>query len=614
MSIPPRFFDDLRARLTLSDVIGKRIRVTRAGREYKACCPFHKENTPSFTINDAKQFYHCFGCGAHGDAIKFVMEHDNQEFMQAVEILAAEAGMQVPQMSPKEAVKAEKQKTLYDLLEETAGWFQTQLFHPENAEILDYINKRGLSEDMIRAFRIGFAPDNFDSLKEHLKSLTYTEDQMLAAGVLKKSNRDAKTYSFFRGRIITPVKDMRGRIVAFGGRILPDHMRPPERGDFTPPKYINSGENEVFHKSRVLYGGDIARGAAGQGKPVIVTEGYFDVIACHQAGFTGAVAPMGTALTEEQILMLWKMIPADAGDVREPVLCFDGDNAGRRAAERACKLILPMLEAGRSARFAFLPDGEDPDSLIKNAGAKAFQGVLNTAQPFFEFLWAGHTAGRSFKTPDSRAALVKALNKDIAEIKDGEVQRHYHSLIKDRIYKSFYHKQAQRGSSQNKAPLLPGRLRSPQANAQMVKVRILLACILNYPELYEDWEEEFGRLEISDSRLEMLRQAIIHVFHANQGLDSKALQRQIKDGNCAEQLDDILSSRTYIHAKFCAPGQDPAEVKEKWQRLLKEIQSGTVKGEIQKGWKHAFQNADEQEENRLRTLLDQNGIMREASE
>lgn len=603
MSIPPKFLEDLRARLTLSDIVGKRVRLVRAGREFKACCPFHKEKSPSFTINDAKGFYYCFGCGAKGDVVSFVMQHDNLEFPTAVEMLAAEAGMVVPQSSPQDVVQEKKRKDLYDLLDDTAQWFEAKL--KSHSEILEYVRKRGLSEEAIASFRIGYAPGDYDSLKNSLKEKGYTESQMLEAGVLKKSDKDGKTYSFFRDRVMIPVLDMRGRVVAFGGRILPEHMRPPERGDFTPPKYINSPETSVFHKSSLVYGGYQARASAGQGQDVIVAEGYFDVIACHQAGFKGAVAPMGTALTEEQVSLLWKIIPGESGEVKEPILCFDGDNAGRRAAERAFRLILPLLTTGCSARFAFLPDGEDPDTLIASSGATGFQKILAAALPLFEFMWQLHTAGRSFKTPDSRAALVKALNQDIGQIPDRDVQRHYDSLMRDRVYKAFT--SYAKGKPGNKKVSAPAAaLTSPVRQSEGVQGRILLAALLNYPELYGDLEDQVWQIPLGFSGDQALRSGLVE-FVGNADtlanpLESDALHAYLKEAGLEKELDDILSQRTYIHASFCAPGMEPHDVRQKWLEFLESVQARNIREEVRSGWKAAFAKGDTEEENRLRLL------------
>ena len=310
MSIPPRFLDEIRNRLTLSDIIGRRISVKRAGREHKACCPFHKEKTPSFTINDDKQFYHCFGCGAHGDVIGFVMQHDNLSFMDAVEMLSADAGLQMPKPDPQAIQKAKKEKGLHELMDEATRWMSEQMVSASHKDVLDYVENRGMNEEIRNCFRLGYAPTDGQALRKFLTDKDFTDAQMLEVGLLKESTRGGDPYIFFRDRVMFPVADRRGRVVAFGGRILPEHIRPQNpNSDFTPPKYINTSDTTLFDKGRMLYAEGLARQAAREGHTVLVTEGYMDVIACHKAGFKGAVAPMGTALTEEQIISLWSMIP-----------------------------------------------------------------------------------------------------------------------------------------------------------------------------------------------------------------------------------------------------------------------------------------------------------------
>ena len=333
MAFPPRFLDEIRARVSLSDVVGRRIKLIRAGREYKACCPFHHEKTPSFYVNDEKQFYHCFGCGAHGDVIRFITDHDNVPFRETVEMLAAEAGLDMPKEDPRAVQRAQKAKDLHEMMSEAAQWFMHQLHAQNNREVLTYAQDRGLSGAAAADFMIGYAPADGKALRTYLEGKGYAIKDMIEAGLFKPSRKGGEPYAFFRDRVIFPVADRRGRIVAFGGRILPEHIRPIDpNSSFKPPKYLNSSDTVLFDKSHTLYGADKARIAARNNKPLIVTEGYMDVIACHAAGFNGAVAPMGTALTEGQIQALWAMQMAEE---KLPILCFDGDNAGRRAASRA---------------------------------------------------------------------------------------------------------------------------------------------------------------------------------------------------------------------------------------------------------------------------------------
>ena len=614
MALPPRFLDEIRNRLTLSDIIGRRISVKRAGREFKACCPFHNEKTPSFTINDDKQFYHCFGCGAHGDVIGFVMQHDNLDFMNAVEMLAADAGLQMPKPDPEAAQKAQKEKSLYDVMEEATQFFASQLTKPENADVQDYLNTRGLGGTTQRNFRLGYAPADGQALRKHLSLKGFKDDMMIEAGVLKESARGGDPYIFFRDRVMFPVADRRGRIVAFGGRVLPDHIRPPNpNSDYKPAKYINSSDTPLFDKGRMLYGEQHARHAAREGHSIVVTEGYMDVIAAHQAGFKGAVAPMGTAMTEDQIANLWSMIP---GDEKIPVLCFDGDNAGRQAASRACDRILPLLKAGQSARFAFMPDGEDPDSLIRSGGQGALKSVLQAAMPLFDFLWATHTAGRSLESPEQRAALEKSLYGAAARIQDQNVQRFYKELIKNKISETFFASRGGGGNKSNKPykpknPASALRLKKPAANhANVIKEKILLAAILNTPSLFTDIEEELGALHCSHPRYELLRQSIITELCENHELDSETLQHHLNSQGYEQEISDIACESVYVHAVFCRPppkGDDQeADIHAKaqdWKRIFESMKQNGMVQEIRDGWKQAYENENEEEERKLQEFV-----------
>ena len=623
MSIPPRFLDDIRARLSLSDVIGKRIKITRAGREFKACCPFHQEKSPSFTINDAKQFYHCFGCGAHGDVIGFTMQYENVSFIDAVENLAAQAGLQMPEQTPQDIQKAKEQKDLYALMEDATTFFQEQLWNNKsNAAILAYVRERGLSDQTMNDFRVGYAPADRFALGKYLTAKGYTLAQMVDAGVVKKSAKGGEPYAFFRERVMFPVSDLRGRVVAYGGRILPDHMLAPSSGDFTPPKYINSGDTPIFHKGSLLYAAALARSAAGESaeNPIIVVEGYMDVIACHQGGFKGAVAPMGTALTEPQIMALWKMVSAE---VKEPVLCFDGDNAGRRAARRAAERILPLLGPNKSVRIAFLPDGQDPDTLIKDSGAGAFKSILKNAMPLIDFIWSYHVGGREADTPEKRAGVIEAVKNDVFTIADRTVQSHYNSIIQDKVSTHFFNRGNNRGGAGYGGNQKPNRGR---AMASMVKLRspvpkgaakqrqisrILIAALLNHPHIFEDIEEELSSVTSSDSDLERLKHESLS-FLAAQGdefLIAEAPEKRqifhahLRENGYAKEIDDILCTAVYTHAGFCAPHAQPETITAKWLEFWRGSNAEMLQKEIHQGWKKAYENDDEEQEKRLKTML-----------
>ncbi len=603
-TIPPRFMQELRDRLSLSEIIGRRVKITRAGREFKACCPFHSEKSPSFYINDDKQFYHCFGCGAHGDVIGFTMRNDNLSFIEAVESLASLAGMQVPQQTPQDIIRAKQEKDLYGLLEDTAKWFENRLNDPAHADALDYMKGRGVTNELLASFRVGFSPADGNALPRFLKAQGYTDSQMVEAGVARLSNRDGQPYSFFRDRVMFPVPDRRGRVVAFGGRVLPEHLRPLNPGDSKPPKYINSSETAVFHKGRMLYGEPHARQAAVDGQALIVVEGYLDVMAAFSAGYRGALAPLGTALTEEQILSLWKMIPVDQ---KTPVLCFDGDNAGRRAAARACERILPLLKADHSVRLAFLPDGQDPDSLIKAQGKGAFEAIINAAIPLVDFLWIEHTTGRRFETPEERAGLNLTLENEALKIADRDVQHYYRDAFRQKIRTAFgpapfQKKQPWTKSGRGAVP--PQRttglqMRRPAFSNTQTRMQILLACIINHPGLFGWVEDDFGRLNMPDSRFSALRQAIIQALGHDGDLDSAALQAHLKGEGYQIELKSVLSEAVYNHAGFARPNSELDIVQKGWQHILSQIQGDSVSGEVNARWKALADQPNEENERRL---------------
>jgi DNA primase len=581
MTITPQFLDELKSRLTLSDLVGKRVRLSRAGREFKGCCPFHKENTPSFYVNDDKQFFHCFGCGAHGDAVGFTMQHDNLTFIEAVETLAAQAGMQVPKPSREDVERAQKEKSLHTLMDDATAWFAAQLHERTGRDALQYMQGRGVSDDLSTAFRIGYAPEDGKALIRALKEKGYTEAQMIEVGLARKSQRDSDVYSFFRDRVMFPVMDRRGRVVAFGGRILPEHLRPSTRSDSKPPKYINSSDSPLFHKGRMLYAENHARQAAAEGQPLIVVEGYLDVMACFQAGFKGAVAPLGTALTEEQILILWKMIPERE---KIPVLCFDGDNAGRRAAARAVERILPLLKPDQSAKIVFLPDGEDPDSLIKNRGRSAFQSGLDSGISLLDFLWMQHTNTRSFATPESRAGLEAALEEDALKIADKSVQNYYRRAFRDLLFKNFSPKK--NGKNNFVAPV---QVQRPVNAQDDVIQRVALAIIINHPNLFGEIEDDLERLTFHDRALNSLRQSVIAHLHGTDEPDRAALIVHLTDAGFADDLAAVLRLAA---AGFARIGAERDVVLAGWRDMMARLESARIAEE-----KRALTSTDMTEEN-----------------
>ena len=421
MRFTPQFLDELRARLPVSEVVGRRVKLKKAGREFKGLSPFQQEKSPSFTVNDQKGFYHDFSSGKHGDIISFLMETEGVGFTEAVERLASMAGMALPAATPDAARHEQRRKTLHDVMELAAKFFADTLASRNGAKARGYLGDRAITPATQLQFRLGYAPPDRFALKEHLGAQGISTEDMVEAGLLIGGDDIPVPYDRFRDRVMFPITDVRGRVIAFGGRALEKDV---------PAKYLNSPETPLFHKGDNLYNLSTARQATHNGSPLIVVEGYVDVIAMVTAGFAGAVAPLGTALTENQLALLWKM--AD-----EPILCFDGDRAGQKAAYRAADLALPALLPGKSLRFALLPEGQDPDDLARSGGRGAIEEVISAARSLVDMLWSREIEGGSFATPERRAALEARISELANGIRDEVVRRYYRQDLADRLQRIF---------------------------------------------------------------------------------------------------------------------------------------------------------------------------------
>jgi DNA primase len=553
MSFAPQFLDEIRARVSLAGIVGRSVRLVRKGHEFSGLCPFHKEKTPSFYVVEEKGFFHCFGCGAHGDAIGFTMQTRNLTFREAVEELAKEAGLEVPRASPEERQRAERQVSLQGAMEAAAVFFADQLFRPAGATALAYLKGRGLDEATIRRFRLGFAPDSRNALKTALGA-SFPDALLVEGGLLREPEGGGSTYDYFRGRVIFPIGDRAGRIIAFGGRILGEGQ----------PKYLNSPETPIFQKGRVLYGWAPARAAAARNPSAIVTEGYMDVIALHRAGFTTAVAPLGTALTEAHLEELWKLAP-------EPVLCFDGDAAGRRAAARALDRALPLLKPGQSLRIALLPEGEDPDTLVLRQGSPAMQALLDQARPLAEEMWALETAGRPVDTPERRAALERRIEEKVRSIGDRSVQEHYRRFFRDRFFQAWRPVRPARqgrgfrtGKPGKPAHLFERAPPPPEASLNRRKQEQLVALVLNHPRLLDEFAEDFAAIDFAGADLDRIRREILGFFGARHDLDADMLKLHLCQAGFARSVEDLLSSRVTVHAGFARPGAEAEAVRRGW--------------------------------------------------
>ena len=514
MAVPPEFIEDLRQRVPLSDVVGRRVKLIRKGRRHSGLCPFHAEKTPSFSVVDDDGFYHCFGCGVHGDAISFLREMDGLEFMEAVERLAEMAGLAVPRTVPQDPAASRQRKAALDILEETTLFFEAALRRDDGRDATRYLKQRGLDSAIVKTYRIGYSPRM--GLRAALKDKGFSDEDMLAAGVIRKSDRDGSLYDYFRDRVMFPIENRQGKVIAFGARALGDAQ----------PKYLNSGEGPTFSKKAVLYGWVQAREGLRRNLPLVVAEGYMDVIAIHHSGAAAAVAPLGTALTPEQIALLWKLHD-------EPVLCFDGDAAGQRAQTRALERILPLLEPGRSARLAVLPEGKDPDDLIAASGPEGFRKVIGTARSLIDSLWEQVQAEFDIRQPEARAQFWQAVRGHVRSIGNNQVRSAYGDEIESRIAAM---RNQIRGISSMVAPRRASRPQTGLINRHRAVVALLLA----HPSLVSANFEALSMLDSGDQSLESLKKALIDAVIRDPDLDAAAINYHLQGLN----LGDVLAAVT----------------------------------------------------------------------
>ena len=600
MRFPPQFLDELRTRLPVSDVVGRRVKLKKSGREWRGLSPFNKERTPSFFVNDQKGFYHDFSSGKHGDIFDFVKDTEGVTFPEAVERLAAMAGLAVPKMTAEAEAQEHRRRTLHDVLELAAKFFEATLASRAGAKARGYLADRGLDPATQLQFRIGYAPSERFALKEHLGALGVSNEDMIEAGLLIAGDDIPLPYDRFRDRVIFPISDLAGRIIAFGGRALEKDV---------PAKYLNSPETPLFHKGATLYNAQVARQAAHQGAQVIAVEGYVDVIAMVTAGFSATVAPLGTALTEDQLALLWKMSD-------EPILCFDGDDAGQRAAFRAVDLALPRLKPGKSLLFASLPDGQDPDDLVRSGGKGAVADVLAGARPLAEMLWMRETATGRFDTPERRAGLEARINAITAGIGDEAVRKYYRQDLETRLrglfapsgragrtggagryqdrgsgrlgfgqggagqqgFRDRFAKRTGRGGfaeadPANLAPLSP-RLASSSIvrgsrSALPAREALILLALVNHPWLLDSHSEEVAELEFQNPDADLLRRAILDAAHVHAGGETpEDLRGLIAEREHGALLARIERALTHAADWPARPGAAPDDVRQWWTHLV----------------------------------------------
>jgi DNA primase len=524
MTLSPTFLDELRARTVLSAVIAPSVKLTRAGREWKACCPFHNEKTPSFTVNDDKGFYHCFGCGAHGDAIRFLTDNRGMPFMDAVKELASKAGLDVPAPDPQARERSERTATLTDVMGEVAKWFADQLQGLGGADARNYLKRRGIEQATVARFGIGLAPDSRNALKRALTHLG--EDKLIETGMLIKPEESGKeSYDRFRGRLMIPIRDARGRVIAFGGRILGD-------GE---PKYLNSPDTPLFDKGRTLYNIDRASPASRSARRLIVVEGYMDVIALDRAGIAEAVAPNGTAVTEAQLERMWRLDPS-------PIMCFDGDSAGKKAAIRAALRALPHITPERTLRFVELPAGQDPDDVVKSGGREVIEALLASPEPLDARLWRHELEAEPLATPEAWAGLKQRLIVHAAAIGHADLGRMYRESWLNRFYEHRRpsdtggrpfapqgQQQQRRGTFKNgrftpPAPPVGGEARAiASSGIDGATARALMLGFANFPEELPVHCEQLAVLPIADRGTARMRDELVNATFSGAALDQEAV-------------------------------------------------------------------------------------------
>ena len=551
MSGPDTSLEEFKARLPLVEVIGRYVKLTRRGREHQGLCPFHKEKTPSFNVVEDKGFYHCFGCGAHGTAIDFVMQVENLGFGDALTRLAEMTGVPAPRRTAQTQALAELGQRLFAANAAASAWFQAQLAGAPGREAMAYLERRGIDRATIRTFELGYAPSEGQALRQALKSQGFGEAELLAAGLVK-ADEAGDPFAHFRHRLMFPITDERGRVVGFGGRALGDARA----------KYLNTPETEVFHKGDLLYNLHRAKAPARETRSLVLAEGYMDVIALTQAGIAHAVAPLGTAVTERQLAILWRMAEA-------PVVCLDGDRAGLAAAMRAAERALPVMRGGQTLRFAILPDGEDPDSYLRRHGADALASVLSKAHTLSQMIWRLETQGRSFESPEEQASLRRRLRALARLAGDPDLRSslidQFKALQDERAVRP---KRGHRGESRKPSAwdsVGPSRLAAGISRREKDREAAVLLPLLRWPEWLEGHEEELAQLQFRDRDLERLRQEIVAWFSESASLDADALARHLQQYGFERLLDQFAG---HLTQQLATPYSADAQARQQWCEML----------------------------------------------
>lgn len=553
------FLQLIRDRLALSSLISRYVMLKKRGREHSGLCPFHQEKGASFTVNDEKNFYHCFGCGAHGDHFGFLMQRLNMPFMEVVEFLANEAGLTVPKFGDKggDAKKEASKETgvrLYQVMDAACVYYEQQLRVPDALNARDYLRKRGVTGKTVQQFRLGFAPSF--GLKKALLDQGFSENELVTAGLLIEPESGRDPYERFRDRLIFPIQDIKGRVIAFGGRII-------GKGE---PKYLNSPDTPLFNKGHLLYAHHQALAPARTGVPYLIVEGYMDAISLHQVGLVTAVAPLGTALTLEQIRLLWRSGPT-------PVLCFDGDPAGVRAASRAALRALEIVRPGYSLSFCFLPDGEDPDSLVQRDGGQGFRQLLASPRPLIDILWQHLSESMNLTTPEQKSQGRQDILNLCKQIKDPETQHFYREDLMQRLNSEIYkHRRHGYEPKKQKNLLVSAPLYAGGNNKFNDAHKILLATLINHPTLISELSDQIMGLMIEDVQLNELRNIILDICQDPAHIHSVVLIDALRRKGFDEVLTHLLSQDTYLKAPFSKPEVALEKVLIGWQEIWHVIQ------------------------------------------
>ncbi len=583
MRFPDHFLDQIRQRVNISSVVGRHVtwdrRKSNPGKgDFWACCPFHSEKSPSFHADDRKGRYHCFGCKAGGDVFYFLVEKAGLKYHEAVEQLAQEAGLSMPEFTPEDAKREEVRASLYDVMDLAAAFFQRELQTARGAKARGYLADRDLGHRVQTEFGIGYAPDDRSALRSHLADKNVPLDQMIEAGLVIAGEDIPVAYDRFRDRVMFPIRDARGRVIAFGGRALNKDV---------PAKYLNSPETPIFSKGEVLYNFDKARAAAHQKGSIIAVEGYIDVIAMHRAGLVETVAPLGTALTESQLAILWRT-------AAEPVLCFDGDTAGLKAAYRALDISLPLLQPGHSLRFAFLPDGKDPDDVLRSEGADALRALIAAALPMVDVLWNRALESNDRASPERKAAFEKDLRMLASTIQDDGVKRHYLDELAERFRKQRGVSQSDwRRSSQARTAGFSARF-SPQGrrlkdweiatsasnslknaasklgggDATERRAGMIVLTFINHPNMLHDFWEDFAGVELGIPALDSLRTLILEAASLETALEPDALKGHLIERGFGDVLDQLETQAKRLNEWFLGPAAAPDDARTGLRQMI----------------------------------------------